>query len=62
MEVVAQSGDVGVDVIAEIKFGVTLVREVVQAKRFKGTVQRKDLDALAWLAVSIRRFARDHRN
>lgn len=49
MEVVAQSGDGGVDVIAEIEFGVTLVRGVVQAKRFKGTVQRKDLDALRGL-------------
>ena len=49
MEVVAQSGDGGVDVIAEIEFGVTLVREVVQAKRYKGTVQRNDLDALRGL-------------
>lgn len=46
VEVVGQSGDGGVDVIAEIELGVTSVREVVQAKRHKRTVQRKDLDAL----------------
>ena len=44
--VVGQSGDGGVDVIAEIELGVTSVREVVQAKRHRNTVQRKDLDAL----------------
>lgn len=44
--VVGQSGDGGVDVIAEIQLGVTSVREVVQAKRHKRTIQRKDLDAL----------------
>ena len=36
----------GVDVVAEIQLGVTSVREVVQAKRYKRTIQRKDLDAL----------------
>lgn len=46
VDVVGQSGDGGVDVVAEIELGVTSVREVVQAKRHKGTVQRKDLDAL----------------
>ncbi len=46
VEVVGQSGDGGVDVVAEIELGVTSVREVVQAKRHKRTVQRKDLDAL----------------
>ena len=44
--VVGQSGDGGVDVVAEIQLGVTSVREVVQAKRDKRTIQRKDLDAL----------------
>ena len=44
--VVGQSGDGGVDVVAEIQLGVTSVREVVQAKRHKWTIQRKDLDAL----------------
>ena len=46
VEVVGQSGDGGVDVVAEIELGVTSVREVVQAKRHKRTIQRKDLDAL----------------
>ena len=46
VKVVGQSGDGGVDVVAEIELGVTSVREVVQAKRHKNTVQRKDLDAL----------------
>jgi len=36
----------GVDVVADIEFGITSVREVVQAKRHKRTIQRKDLDAL----------------
>ena len=46
VDVVGQSGDGGVDVVAEIELGVTSVREVVQAKRHKRTVQRKALDAL----------------
>ena len=46
VEVVGQSGDRGVDVVADIQLGVTSVREVVQAKRHKGTIQRKELDAL----------------
>ena len=46
VEVIGQSGDRGVDVVADIQLGITSVREVVQAKRHKGTIQRKDLDAL----------------
>lgn len=46
VEVVGQSGDGGVDVVANIELGVTSVREVVQAKRHSRPVQRKDLDAL----------------
>ena len=46
VEVVGQSGDGGVDVVADIQLGVTSVREVVQAKRHRRTIQRKDLDAL----------------
>lgn len=46
VEVIGQSGDRGVDVVADIQLGVTSVREVVQAKRHKGTIQRKELDAL----------------
>ena len=39
VEVIGQSGDRGVDVVADIQLGVTSVREVVQAKRHKGTIQ-----------------------
>lgn len=46
VEVTKMSGDGGVDVIAEIEFGITSVTEVVQAKRHRRTIQRKDLDAL----------------
>ena len=46
VQVIGQSGDGGVDVVADIELGVTSVREVVQAKRHKRTIQRKDLDAL----------------
>ena len=46
VEVIGKSGDRGVDVVADIQLGVTSVREVVQAKRHKGTIQRKELDAL----------------
>lgn len=46
VEVTTRSGDGGVDVIAEIELGITSVREVVQAKRHRRTIQRKDLDAL----------------
>lgn len=46
VEVTTRSGDGGVDVIGEIELGITLVREVVQAKRHKRPIQRKDLDAL----------------
>lgn len=46
VEVTARSNDGGVDVVADIELGITSVREVVQAKRHKRTIQRKDLDAL----------------
>lgn len=46
VEVTSRSGDGGVDVVADIELGVTSVREVVQVKRHKRTIQRKDLDAL----------------
>jgi restriction system protein len=46
VEVTSRSGDGGVDVVAEIELGITSVREVVQAKRHRRAVQRKDLDAL----------------
>ena len=46
VEVTPPSGDGGVDVIADIELGITSVREVVQAKRHRRTIQRKELDAL----------------
>ena len=46
VEVTPASGDGGVDVIADIELGITSVREVVQAKRHRRTIQRKELDAL----------------
>ena len=46
VEVTSRSGDGGVDVVADIELGITSVREVVQAKRHKRTIQKKDLDAL----------------
>ena len=46
VRVTSRSGDGGVDVVADIELGITSVREVVQAKRHKRTIQRKDLDAL----------------
>ena len=44
--VTARSGDGGIDVVADIELGITSVREVVQAKRHRRAIQRKDLDAL----------------
>lgn len=46
VEVTAGSGDGGVDVVADIELGITSVREVVQVKRHRSPIQRKDLDAL----------------
>lgn len=45
-EVTSQSGDGGVDVIADIEVGITPVREVVQVKRHKRNIQRSTLDQL----------------
>ncbi len=46
VEVTSRSGDGGVDVVADIEVGITSIREVVQAKRHRNPIQRKDLDAL----------------
>lgn len=46
VEVTKRSGDGGVDVIADIEVGITLVREVVQVKRRRGNLQRRVLDEL----------------
>jgi restriction system protein len=46
VEVTSRSGDGGVDVVADIEMGITLVREVVQVKRRRGNIQRRVLDEL----------------
>lgn len=46
IDVVGQSRDGGLVMVAEIELGVISVRELVQAKRHKNTVRRKDLDTL----------------
>ena len=46
VEVTSRSSDGGVDVVADIEVGITSIREVVQAKRHRRAIQRKDLDAL----------------
>ena len=46
VEVTSPSGDGGVDVVADIDLGISSVREVVQVKRHRARIQRKDLDAL----------------
>ena len=46
VDITTRSRDGGVKAIAEIELGITSVREVVQAKRHKRTIQRKDHDAM----------------
>ena len=46
VNVTKRSGDGGVDVVAKIEIGITSIREVVQVKRHRGAIPRKDLDAL----------------
>lgn len=46
VNVTKRSGDGGVDVVAKIEVGITSICEVVQVKRHRGTIPRKDLDAL----------------
>lgn len=46
VEVTSQSRDGGVDVVADVQVGITRIREVVQAKRYARTIQRKTLDEL----------------
>lgn len=46
VEVTAPSNDKGIDVIGRIQLGISAVKEVIQVKRHKRTIQRKDLDAL----------------
>lgn len=46
VEVTAPTGDGGVDVVGDIELGITSIREVVQVKRHRKTIQRNVLDAL----------------
>lgn len=46
VEVTSRGNDGGVDVVADIEVGITSVREVVQVKRHKPTIQRRVLDEL----------------
>lgn len=46
VEVTSPSNDKGVDVVGKIELGITSVKEVIQVKRHRRTIQRKDLDAL----------------
>ena len=46
VEITKQSGDKGVDVIANFQFGITEIKEVVQVKRHKANITRPVLDQL----------------
>lgn len=46
VQVTSKSGDGGVDVIADIEVGITLVREVIQVKQRQGSLHRPILDQL----------------
>jgi restriction system protein len=46
VQVTAPSNDKGVDVVANIKLGISSVREVIQVKRQKANIGRPVLDAL----------------
>nr|VFK60952.1 MAG: restriction system protein [Candidatus Kentron sp. UNK]VFK69507.1 MAG: restriction system protein [Candidatus Kentron sp. UNK] len=46
VEVTKQSGDKGIDVVANYQFGITQIKEVVQVKRQQGAITRPILDQL----------------
>lgn len=46
VEVTRQSGDKGIDVVANYQFGITEITEVVQVKRTESTIGRPVIDAL----------------
>lgn len=46
VEVTKQSGDKGVDVIANFQFGITEIKEVVQVKRTESSITRPVIDQL----------------
>jgi restriction system protein len=54
VEVTSPTNDKGVDVVADIELGISSVREVVQAKRYKGSINRRVLDELRG---SLHRFS-----
>ena len=45
-QVTKQTGDKGIDVVANVQVGITSVREVVQVKRVQGNLGRRVLDEL----------------
>ena len=49
--VTKQSGDKGIDVVANYEFGITQVREVVQVKRQQGSITRPILDQLRGVLI-----------
>lgn len=54
VEVTSPTNDKGVDVVADIELGISSVREVVQVKRYKGSINRRVLDELRG---SLHRFS-----
>lgn len=46
VEVTKECGDMGVDVIGTVQFGITTLKEVVQVKRHQGNISRPVLDQL----------------
>lgn len=46
VRVTKASGDMGVDVVARVQFGITEITEVVQVKRTEGTITRPKIDEL----------------
>ncbi|WP_196780274.1 restriction endonuclease [Oceaniradius stylonematis] len=46
VEVTRQSGDKGIDVVANYQFGITEITEVVQVKRTESTIGRRVIDEL----------------
>ena len=62
VNVTKRSGDGGVDVVGEIEVGITSIREVVQVKRHRGTIPRKDLDALRGSLYRFKRYPRNYRH
>ncbi|WP_045221529.1 restriction endonuclease [Desulfonatronum thioautotrophicum] len=69
VEVTKQSGDKGIDVVANFQFGITQIKEVVQVKRQQGTITRPILDqvrgslpyyqAIRGTIITLGRFAKN---